>query len=320
MLQNQGDTPLDQPVGHITQLRLHPIRPLWSVGPGWAAIGGALASGGFALAPQTLLTLVLVWLLVDAVLGVVWDLGVGDTSPGGKGGIWRTWLTARLPDDAPPLRLLPYTQPASPGRRLAVRLSRWRGWWQETFSPQAGAEFAALVAALGMALLLGAILGRDALALTLLTIALSWLAALAHTRERAISQDTITLCHTLAGFGIPWLLGSLALGRPTWAVIALGSCYAITYFGLVHQAIGEVLDPQATPGFRLIGASQVAAVFLLAGLRYPLAAGAAAILLLPQWGLHIWAAEHPVAPGAYLRRIQPFVVLSLLIAAWAVTV
>jgi hypothetical protein len=289
------------------------------VGPGWAVIGGAVASGGLALAPQALLSLVLTWLLADAVLGVVWDLGAGDTALGGKGGIWRALLTARLPDSAPALRFLPYTQPASPGRRLAERLSRWRRWWQETFSPQAGAEFAALVAALGLALLLGAILGRDALALTLLSIALSWLAALAYKSERATSRDVVTLWHTLGGFGIPWLLGSLALGRPpTWVVIALGSCYAITYFGLVHQVIGEALRPQAAPGFRLIGASQVAAIFLLAGLRYPLAAGAAAILLLPQWGLHIWAADHPAAPGAFLRCIQPFVVLSLLIAAWAV--
>jgi hypothetical protein len=305
---------LDQPVGHITQLRLRPIRPLWSVGPGWAAIGGAVASGGFALAPQTLLSLVLTWLLADAVLGVVWDLGSG------QGGIWRALLTARLPDSAPPLRFLPYTQPASPGRRLAERLSRWRRWWQETFSPRAGAEFAALVAALGLALLLGAILGRDALALTLLSIALSWLAALAHKSERATSQGVVALWQTLGGFGIPWLLGSLVMGRPTWAVAALGTCYAITYFGLIHQAIGEALRPQAAPGFRLIGASQVAAILLLAGLRYPLAAGAAAILLLPQWGLHTWAADHPAAPGAFLRCIQPFVVLSLLIAAWAVAV
>jgi len=303
---------LDQPVGHITQLRLHPIRPLWSVGPGWAAIGGAVASGGFALAPQTLLTLVLVWLLADAVLGVVWDLGVGDTSPSGKGGIWSALLAPRLPDAAPPLHFLPYTQPASPGRRLAGRLSRWRRWWQETFSPQVGAEFAALVAALGLALLLGAILGRSTLALTLLYIALSWLAALAYNRERASSQGMGALWHTLAGFGIPWLMGSLALGRPTWVVIALGSCYAITYFGLVHQGA------QGTPGFRLIGASQAAAVFLLAGLGYPLAAGAVAILLFPQWGLHTWAVDHPAAPDSYLRRIQPFVVLSVLIAAWAV--
>ena len=309
---------MDQPVGHITQLRLRPIRPLWSVGPGWAAIGGAVASGGFALAPQTLLGLVLAWLLTDAVLGVVWDLGVGDTAPGGKGGIWRALLTARLPDSAPALRFLPYTQPASPGRRLAERLSLWRRWWQETFSPQAGAEFAALVAALGLALLLGAILGRDALALTLLSIVLSWLAALAHKSERATSQGVVTLWHTLGGFGIPWLLGSLALGRATWVVIALGSCYAITYFGLAHQATGEALRPQAASGFRLIGASQIAAVLLLAGLRHPLAAGAAAILLLPQWGLHTWAADHPTASGAFLRSIQPFVVLSLLIAAWAV--
>jgi hypothetical protein len=310
MLQKTGDTPLDQPVGHITQLRLRPIRPLWSVGPGWAVIGGAIASGGLALAPQALFSLVLTWLLADAVLGVVWDLGAGDTAPGGKGGIWRALLTAHLPDSAPALRFLPYTQPASPGRHLAERLSRWRRWWQETFSPQSGAEFAALVAALGLALLVGTVLGRDALALTLLSIALSWLAALAHKSERPAARNAVTLWHTLGSFGIPWLLGSLALGRPTWVVIALGSCYAITYFGLAHQAA------RTAPAFRLIGASQVAAILLLAGLRYPLAAGAAAILLLPQWGLHTWAADHSVV---LLRRIQPFVVLSLLIATWAVT-
>ncbi len=302
---------MDQPVGHITQLRLRPIRPLWSVGPGWATIAGAVASGGFALAPQTLLRLVLAWLLVDAVLGVVWDVG--------KGGLWRMLLTARLPDSAAPLRFLPYTQPASPGRRLAEQLSRWRHWWQETFSPQAGAEFAALVAALGLALLVGAILGQDALALALLSIAFSWLAALAAKSERATSQDVATLWQTLGNFAIPWLLGGLTLGRPGWIVIALGACYAITYFGLARQATGETLRPQAAHSFRLIGASQVAAILLLVGLRYPLAAGAAAILFLPQWGLHTWAEGHYTPPGAFLRAIQPFVVLSLLIAAWAVT-
>ena len=303
---------MDQPVGHITQLCLRPIRPLWSVGPGWAAIGGALASGGFALAPQTLLSLALVWLLVDAVLGVVWDQSVGDTSPGGKGGIWSALLAPQLPDVAPPLRFLPYTQPASPGRRLAGWLSRRRRWWQETFAPQAGAEFATLVAALGLALLLGVILGRNAAALTLLYIALSWLAALTYKRDGAAPQGVATLWRTLADFGIPWLMGSLVLGRPTWVIVALGGCYAVSYFGLVHQAA------QGAPDFRLIGAGQVAAVFLLAGLRYPLAAGAAAILLLPQWGLRTWATDCPNAPASYLRSIQPFVVLSLLIAAWAV--
>jgi len=82
---------LDQPVGRITQLQLHAVRPLWSVGPGWAAVGGALASGGVALSPEKLLALVLVWLLADPGVGVVWELGGGDASPGRTGGIWR-WL------------------------------------------------------------------------------------------------------------------------------------------------------------------------------------------------------------------------------------
>ena len=307
---------MDQPVGRITQFRLHPIRPLWTVGPGWAAVGGALASGGLALTPQTLLTLALVWLLADPVLGVVWDLGVGDTSLVGKGGIWRRLFSPHLPDVAPPLRFLPYTQPNSPGRRLAARLSRLRLWWHATFWPEAGAEFAALVAALGLALLLGVILGRSALALVLFYIVLSWLAVLSekgYTPFHSSLQQPksiVTLWRALADFGIPWLLGALVLGKPGWVVLALGICYSITYFGLIRQAT------QPTSDFRLIGASQATAAWLLIGLRHPLAAGATAILLLPQWGLRNWA-DHPAACGPYLRGIQPFVILAMLGAAVA---
>jgi len=283
------------------------------VGPGWAAVGGALASGGVALSPEKLLALVLVWLLADPVLGVVWDLGVGDTSPGGKGGIWRRLLNPQLPDVAPTVSFLPYTQPGSPGRRLAERLSRLRLWWRETFRPEVGTEFAALIAALGLALLLGAILGHNTFAFVLLYIVLSWLAALLSkgtTHPTGGYQGVVTLWHALADFGLPWLMGAVVLGKPTWTVIALGGCYAITYFGLIRQTA------QSTPNFRLIGASQVTVAWLLVGLRHPLAAGVTAILLLPQWGLRTWA-DYPAA-GPTLRGAQPFVILSMLVAALAV--
>jgi hypothetical protein len=102
------------------------------------------------------------------------------------------------------------------------------------------------------------------------------------------------------------------MGKLSWASVLLGTCYTITYFGL----IGHALD------FRLVGASQVVAALLLTGLRYPFSAGAMAILLMPQWGLHACAAYSPVEGdkrrNAYLRVVQPFVILSMLIAALTV--
>lgn len=302
---------MDRPVGRITQLRLYPIRPLWSLGPGWAAVSGGLAVGGFVLSSETLLKLLLVWLLADPALGTLWGLSVGDASASEQKGIWRRLLTARLPATGPFLRFLPYTQPGSPGRRFAERLGRLRLWWQATFRPEAGREFAALVAVLGLALLLGAVLGRNALVLVLLSIALSWLVALSQKRDvprdieslGASRREIVSLWYALGEFGIPWLIGAVVMGRPSWAVIALGVCYSVTYFGLIQYG----------RKFRLIGSSQAITALLLAGLRHPLASGATAILLIPQWGLHVRAASR-----SYLRGVQLFVILSMLIAALAI--
>ncbi len=321
-------TKLDQPVGHIIQLRLYPIRRFWSLGSGWAAIGGSLAVAGFVLSPQFLLYLFLVWLLADPILGTMWDLGAGHTSRLGHRGIWRRLLSPRLPDVAPPVRLLPYTQPGSPGYRLEQHLGRLRLWWHDTFWPAAGREFATLIAALGLALLLGTFLGRDVLVLVLLSIALSWLAVLAQGKGRPTDvaqsvtgyEGRVALWHALGEFCIPWLIGTVVMGGPSWAVVVLGVCYSIAYFGLIRF----------THGFRLIGISQATAALLLAGLRHPLAAAATVIMLMPQWGLSIWAANPPVgqagekgsgysaATDAYLRGIQPFIILSMLLGALAI--
>jgi len=311
---------MDQPLGHTIRLRLYPIRPLWSLGAGWAAVSGGLAAAGVPLSLTAWLSLLLVWLLADPVLGVVWDAGVGNTQ---HRGIWRRLLSPRLPDVGLPVRSLPYTQQGSPGYRLACHLGRLRGWWRETFWPEASRDFATLVAGLALALLLGAILGRSVLALVLASLPLSWLAVLSGKGDRFgdSAQPTgegssfVALWHALGEFGVPWLIGVLVLGAPSWPVVLLGICYAVTYFGLIDYE----------RGFRLIGAGQATAALLLAGLRHPMAAGAMAILLMPQWGLHTWAArvgrprgDYPVAHRRYLRYVQPFVILSMLIAGLAV--
>jgi hypothetical protein len=314
---------LDQPIGHTTRLRLYPIRPLWSLGAGWAAVSGGLAVAGFPLSLVALLNLALVWLLADPVLGVIWDVGVGSGLSADQRGIWRRLISPRLPGTAAPVHLLPYTQTGSPGYRLARHLGRLRRWWRETLWPEAGREFATLFAGLVLAALLGAILGRDVLILVLVSVLLSWLATFSGRRDTAQDstpgtighRDIATLWHALGEFGVAWLIGALAVGGPSQAAALLGICYTITYFGLIRGG----------RGFRLIGASQATAALLLAGLRHPMAAGAAAVLLLPQWGLHVWAARvemfsglHPAIFDRYQRFVQPFVLASMLIAALAV--
>ncbi len=306
---------MDQPIGHTTRLRLYPIRPLWSLGAGWAAVSGGLAAGGFPLSLVTLLNLFLVWFLADPVLGVIWDVGVGNAR---ERGIWHRLISPRLPSVAFPVRLLPYTQAGSPGYRLAYRLGRLRRWWRDTFWPEAGRGFATLMAGLGLAVLLGALLGRDVLILVLVSVLFSWLAVVSErsdtTRERG-HKDSTTLWHALGEFGVPWLIGAAAMGGPSQAVALLGACYTINYYGMIR-------DPHS---FRLTGASQVIIALLLAGLRQPVAAGATAILLMPQWGLYIWAAHVSKPPGddvaasdRYLRYTQLFVLVSMLIAALAI--
>jgi hypothetical protein len=306
---------LDQPIGHMTRLRLYPIRPLWSLGAGWAAVCGGLAAAGFPLSLVTLLYLTLVWLLADPILGVIWDVGVGNTH---EGGIWRRLISPRLPEVAPPVHLLPYTQAGSPGNRLAYRLSRLSRWWRDTLWPEAGRECATLIAGLGLAILLGAILGRNVLIFVLVSVLLSWLAMLAERKDTSRDKghkDNTTLWHALGEFGVPWLIGAAGLGGLSPAAALLGVCYTITYFGFI----------QNTHSFRLIGASQVTTALLLAGLRQPMAAVATAVLLMPQWGLYTWTSQvekfsedHPVVSGRYLRYAQPFVWVSMLIAALAV--
>jgi hypothetical protein len=209
-----------------------------------------------------------------------------------------------------------------------------RRWWRDILWPDAGREFATVVAVIGLALLLGAVLGRNVLGLVLFSIALSWLAVLSQKRgaDRNSAERTTgrkgfePFWHALGEFGVPWLIGIAVLGSPSWAAIVLGVCYTITYFGLIYDA----------KSFRLIGTSQIAAALLLAGLRHPLTAGAMAILLTPQWGLYHWAAnpgplpgadgrvhagagfeQHQAAYGTYPGNVQPFVIFSMLLAALA---
>ena len=303
---------MDQPVGHSIQVRLFLIRPIWRMGPGWAAVGGVLASGALPSVPEHLLTLLLVWFIADPVLGTVWDVGVGGPSAPAQRGVWRRLLTEERPGHGSALVIFPYTQAGSRGQQLAERLGRARWWWRESFWPEAGDEFITVALGLGVALLLGAVVGPAVLVLIVFSVALSWLAAFSQDEASSHSPSSPARAgnstwHGLAEFGIAWLIGSVALGQPSPLVIALGVCYTATYLGLMRQP----------DRFWLAGAGQFAVTCLLIGLRHPLAAAVTAITLVPQWGLRTRAGS-PGASGPYLRAVQPFILVSMVAAALAV--
>src|SRR5712692_6596289 len=56
-------------VGRLIALDIRPTRALTFLGPAWATLCGAIASGGLTLRGQTLLTLTFCFLLSDALLG-----------------------------------------------------------------------------------------------------------------------------------------------------------------------------------------------------------------------------------------------------------
>ena len=303
---------MDQPVGHSIQVRLFLIRPIWRIGPGWAAVGGVLASGALLAAPGHLLTLLLVWFIADPLLGTVWDMGVGGSSTSAHRGVWRRLLTEQRPGHGSALVVFPYTQPDSRGQQLAERLGRFWCWWRESFWPEAGHEFITVALGLGVALLLGAVLGPAVFVLVVFSVVLSWLAAVSPDEPPSHSPASPARAGNatwrgLAEFGIAWLIGSVALGKASPLVVALGVCYTATYLGLLRQP----------DRLWLAGAGQFAVTCLLVGLRYPLAAAVTAITLVPQGGLRARVGS-PGARGLCVRVVQPFILVSMVAAALAI--
>jgi hypothetical protein len=289
------------PVGHSVRLWLGPGDPIWHVGAGWAALGGGLASGALSAdltlpfsQPLTgVLTLGLVWLLADPLLGTVWESSVGLRKYAG-----------------PPLHWLPYTQSGSPAWGLAERLGEWRTQWHAQRDQPEVQSCGAQAGALLLSVILAAVLGHAVLALVVLSVLLRWLVVrLSAGDDRnalSVSRPGLAVLQAIGGFGIPWLIGCLACGRLVWPAAALGVCLTVACAGMMQRPLR----------FRLLGAGQLAAACLLVGLRQPLGAAAVAIAFSAQWGLSSSAIGHN--PEQLRRAVQPFMLGGLFAAAAAV--
>ena len=287
-------------LGPLMKLEVRITRPLTWLGPAWAALCGAVASGWLTLSGENLLFLLIVLFLADALWGTLWHL-IAE----------RDWLASpNWPSQAQEASLtaLPYTAPGSPSPRIFSRLGRMLAWWRAVFWPRLGPALLGLVVALPLTLALAIILGQRAIILTSAALAIMVLALL---RARRHSAPPLSL-RAILEMGLAWLAGHIAFGPLTWWSFLLATFYTVAY----HSCL-KLGENSGKPSLILPKVSQAAVIVLLIFLKQPVVAGVVGLLLLPQMLLQPFLGQGQVELW-YLRRTRPFLMAGMLLAALAI--
>lgn len=203
---------------------------------------------------------------------------------------WRTW------QEQAPLPRWPYLQSGTPGAAIHRALGQARSWWRGVGAPVLARPLRAVLSAMVLSLLLGAVLGRTALLLSALLLACAELAALWHEGEGRVG----TGWEALGWVGLPWLLGA-SLGGP---IALIGWLWALVVTVLVgFQAL--------TSPLALLGPLVTSAFLLWQG--HALAVGGVLLLAFPSWLLLL----DSIRPARYRRAVALWLLLMLLLIAGA---
>ncbi|MGI5915630.1 MAG: hypothetical protein ACOX9A_04185 [Anaerolineae bacterium] len=175
----------------------------------WAIVCGLVAAGYFRWDGSHALAIVATWLVVDAVLGCVFEQLVALKRTG--------WQQIVSDDDTdPPLVHLPYAAPASPGRRLIRQVSAYARHWRDQIWPTSGRHGVTALFCTGLALIVTTYLGRIMLAAASVGLLLAALMAiLAQSNADALERWLSGLHVTLA-----WSMAGLIVG--SWSAVSFG--------------------------------------------------------------------------------------------------
>ena len=288
---------MQKPFGYALNISLSWNRPWLSLGPGWAALAGAVVAGFPDLNAGTFSSLLLLWLLADPLLGTVWDLFVNQ-------GLWREVIQAQLPP--PPSRgfLVPYAQPESIAGRMVVRIRRYKQWLHED-SKGVRAQLTTILLATTLALLAGLYLHRAIFWLVFLAIGLTWIAALSPYNLAAPGGGRL---QSVVQFLLPWNMGLILWQQPSLVGMLIGIAYWIVYLGGLRM-----LGNHYRSCWLFFGGQLVIALLLL-GLHHLVAAAVVTVLLLAQ--MIVYKAYH--CPLDFLSRVQRYIVFEIVVVALAV--
>lgn len=293
-------------IGRTLTFLLAPTNVRVALGPALSVLCGALASGNWQWKADRLLDLILV-LFIAELLWSTWRAILIDMD-------WPTYIAAHpLPEHGDTVLMPPYTTPWSPVGRLFVGWTRLRRWMRETLPVERSGALLTLPILPPVAIVLSAAVNTQILLLSVMVLALTtieWSAARrkkAHHSLRAISE-----------IGASWMAGHMVFGPLTLQSLILACCYALVYQGalvLTENRLGPAR--QRSWALTLLCTGQIAAITLLVALGRPLASMALGLLAVPQLLLlaQLDSDDHDLW---YLRHIAPFLMLSMLVAAWAI--
>lgn len=285
------------PFGSTLNLTIAPARSWLSLGPGWALLAGLLAAGTVEVKLTTLVQILLLWLLVDPILGALWDLSV-------QQGIWRRMLPAQLPAPAQQGFYLPYAQPGSVAGNWVLRVRRYSAWWDRDFWPDTGRHLVAFGLVAGLALLISLSFNVTLWWLTLLALGLIILAG--QTQPDLAAPEGGRL-QSIVQLLLPWVMGVVIWSKLGPLTLALGVCYWVTYLGGLRMA-GRHHRAEI-----LFFLGQIAAIMLLLALRWLPGAALVGALLVGQFVVKTKFSQ----PTDFLAKAHPYLILSLLVAGWS---
>ena len=270
----QSDRAAETASTGIINLQVWLDQAMWRPAGFWAFCAGLLASGALRQAESlNWPALALLALLVDPLWGSIWRLAGG-----------RAVLVALPQRAAAASRFtLPYMQEGSPAARLLT--GDHTDVWPSALRVGAPAVL--------LALLVAALLGVYALALTLSIIVL---AALGWTLRHSYGVNALLL-HSIVAIGLPWVLTVEQAQRQ--AAVAWLPHLLLAGMWVVHQWGG--LRNTTAPdwfGLGLMAAAQIGIGSLLIAVQSPLWLGPLALLLTPGWLLAYQ--RQPLRPMRFL--------------------
>jgi hypothetical protein len=282
------------------KLEVRVNRPLTWLGPAWAALCGAVASGGLTFSGQNLLVLFVVLFLTSALWSTLWHL-IAETS-------WVASSHQSLQGNAAGLTVLPYTVPGSPSHRVFRGVGQKLAWWRAVLWRRESPALVSLGVVLPLTVILAIILGQRVIILTVAALAIMVLALL---RARRHTVFPLSL-RAILEMGLAWLTGHTA-----FAPLTLWSFLLATLYTVVYHSCLKLATNRGKRWLTLSKVSQAAVIALLVSLRQPIIAGVVGLLLLPQMLLQPFLDQGEVELW-YLRRTGPFLMAGMLLAALAV--
>jgi len=264
---------------------------VWRIGPAWAVLAGALASGAPLFGDAVPLRLVGAAILADSVWGVLWRLTAANDAD----------RSNQLAED----EHLPYFQPHSPAGRALGML--------RDIAP--GASWRELTTALVLTGVLGLLLGVSALVLSAVAyVVILWGWALGHAGKQPAA------CDALLNVGFPWLLGAvLVRDAAQWSgaapVLLPGVVMGVAFTTLQWGTRRAYLSNGSRVFAVWLG--QAAVLLALIGSGQPWALGLVAALFLPP-AMWLWrSSAMGMGVERVLRQSGPWWLAAMLLSAVA---